>query len=140
MSKKISDVFDVEPVKVETPLAIQPAPTTDVVDHDADFATKNIRDLVTIGNKALEEAYEVAIQSESPRAYEVLSTLLRTVADMNGQIMEIHSKKQQIKSKANITQNGNQPAQVGTSVTNNAIFVGTASELSDMILKRMENK
>lgn len=137
MSKKISDVFDVEAVVTTLPVAVQPAKDDDAVVHDADFATKNIRDLVEIGNKALEEAFDVAIQSESPRAYEVLSTLLKTVADMNGQLMDIHSKKHSIRSKSNVSSGGQ--ALPGAQVTNNAIFVGTASELSDLILKKMEN-
>ena len=94
MSKKISEVFDVEPVKNSVSLP-EIVPDDDGVNNDSEFARNNIREMISVGNKALENAYEVATQSESPRAYEVLSNMLKTMAEINGQLLDIHAKQRQ---------------------------------------------
>lgn len=132
---KLDEVFDIEPVKKEEfPIAVETTggPLDDAMDNDAKFATRNIRNLIEIGNKALEEAFAVAIESESPRAYEVLSNLLKNVSDMNSQLMDIHGKKKTITGKA--------PDAPKTTVTNNSIFVGTTSDLIDKITERLTPK
>lgn len=129
MSKKISDVFDVEPVKnsVSLPASV---PEDDGVNNDSEFARQNIREMISVGNKALENAYEVATQSESPRAYEVLSNMLKTMADINGQLLDMHAKQRQITKKTEEKQQG--------SVTNNVAFVGTTNELNQLIMERLK--
>lgn len=129
MSKKISDVFDVEPVEnsVSLPASV---PEDDGVNNDSEFARQNIREMISVGNKALENAYEVATQSESPRAYEVLSNMLKTMADINGQLLDMHAKQRQITKKTEEKQQG--------SVTNNVAFVGTTNELNQLIMERLK--
>lgn len=130
MSKKISEVFDVEPVEKSVSLKVE-VPEEDVgVNDDSEFARRNIRDMIDVGSKALENAYEVATQSESPRAYEVLSTMLKTMADMNAQLLDIHAKQRQITKRTEEKPQGN--------VTNNVAFVGTTNELNQLIMERLK--
>jgi hypothetical protein len=78
------------------------------------------------GEDALMGALEVAKQSEHPRAFEVVGTLIKQMADVNQQLMDLHKQKQQIEG---VTSGGS-----SKSVTNNnAIFVGSTAELNKMI-------
>jgi len=55
----------------------------------------------------------------------VLSQLIKTVADVNKDILEIHEKAKKIKEDSyNLTQKN---------TTNNTIYVGSTSELQDLI-------
>ena len=132
MSKKISEVFDVAPVINMTPAVIDDGDKS--VSDDADEARLNIKKLVATGMSAIEHAFDVSVQSESPRAFEVLSTMMKTVADMNSQLLDIHDKKKKLNSKEPSAQQG------ANNVTNNAIFVGTTSDLNKIIMERLNGK
>jgi len=135
MSRKISDVFDVEPIRTHISLPnipLDPSSGNESVIDDAEIARNNIREMLDVGNRALEHAYEVAIQSESPRAYEVLSTMLKTMSDMNSQLMDIHTKKRRLL----FSETESQPT--NTTVTNNVAFVGTTSELNRLIMEKLK--
>jgi hypothetical protein len=130
MSKKISEVFDVEPVDNKPNLpSINHEDVNEDMESDASLARKNMRSMLDLGNRALENAFEVAVQSESPRAYEVLSTMLKTMADMNGQLIDIHDKKKKISGK---------PEQKESSApVTNIAFVGTTTELNKLIMEKL---
>ena len=131
MSKKISEVFDVEPVDNKPQLPqVSNHDDTNIVD-DAELARRNIRGMLDVGNRALENAYEVAIQSESPRAYEVLSNMLKTMADINSQLLDVHEKKK----KALGINKPQEQAQPNT--VNNIAFVGTTNDLNKLIMERL---
>lgn len=131
MSKAISEVFDVEPYQPQMPQA--PVVQGDEIQHDAEYASDNIRKLIEIGMGAVEDAAHVARDSEQPRAYEVVSTMIKNLTDMNLQLMDIHGKKQDLNRGAGTN---NQPV-AGTVTTNNAFFVGTTKDLNELIMKRM---
>lgn len=126
--ESLSKLFDVEP----TPkMEVLPAETTSEVIHtsdkieaDYDATRDNLNELLLKGKEALETALTVAKQSEHPRAFEVVGNLIKQLADVNQQLMDIHQQKRKLeepsKSSKNVT-------------TNNAIFVGSTSELSKMI-------
>ena len=133
MSKKISEVFDVEPVLSDVKLPVvrpEVSPGDEGVIEDAELARENIRSMLDVGNRALENAYEVAVQSESPRAYEVLSSMLKTMADINGQLLDLHEKRKKALTKTETTQQAQ-------NVTNNVAFVGTTADLNRIIMERL---
>ena len=134
MSKKISEVFDVEPVPMDrvTLPKIQEDDKDSNVSSDAELARTNIKGLLNLGNRAIESALEIAIQSETPRSYEVLATMLKTVSDMNSQLLDVHEKKRKIleKSPEKNIQTAN--------VTNNVAFIGTTSEMNAIIMEKMK--
>ncbi len=130
MSKKISEVFDVEPVKTEKVLMPARVEESDSgVSSDAELARANIKELVTLGNRAIENALEIAIQSESPRSYEVLATMLKTVSDMNSQLLDVHEKKRKILDKS---------GENSQAATTNIAFVGTTAEMNALIMERLK--
>lgn len=97
------------------------------VDVDYDTTRNNLYTLLQQGQDALECALEVAKSSEHPRAFEVVGNLMKQVADINAQLMDLHSKKKHID-----TPNKGEEQQSKT-VTNNAIFVGSTAELNKLI-------
>lgn len=134
MSKKISEIFDVEPVPTERVMlpTIAEDDKDSNVTSDAELARTNIKGLLNLGNRAIESALEIAIQSETPRSYEVLATMLKTVSDMNSQLLDVHEKRRKIleKSPEKNLQTAN--------VTNNVAFIGTTSEMNAIIMEKMK--
>lgn len=94
-------------------------------DDDVDFARKNIIDIIGKAQSALEDMVDVARQSQSPRAYEVLNSMLKNVGDLSKDLIEIHQRRQTIiKTSA---QDPNAPKEV-----HNHLNITTA-ELNKMI-------
>ena len=129
MSNKLSEVFDVNPIKIFSPIVDHNVdPRTEIKD-DATKVRENMRGLIDTGTKALEEALEVALMSESPRAYEVVTGLISAMSDLNSKLLATHKMEQEISKSSGTpvieaTQNN---------VTNNILFNGTPSELSKLI-------
>jgi multidrug efflux pump subunit AcrB len=132
---KLSKVFDTEPLKGELITAggdvILPETksSNEVVENDFDTARNNLHKLLNQGQDALFHALEIAKQSEHPRAFEVVGNLMKQLADTNEQLLKLSEKKQKLDNP--VSAKGQDPKQV----TNNAIFVGSTSELSNLINK-----
>ena len=139
MSDKLSKVFDIDPNGIVKETLPTPFDGDKGVTDDAEYARSNLKQLIATGQSALEDALNVARQSESPRAYEVLSTFLNTVASLNQQLMDIHTaeKKMSIERQKMLT--GNNPDQPKSVTNNNVIFTGTTADLQDIIMKRIQN-
>jgi hypothetical protein len=91
---------------------------------DYEIAQQNIKDLIGNGNIALESALKVATESDSPRAFEVVAILLKTMSDLNNNMLDIHKKaKDTTSSKTEIKQ------------TNNSVFVGSTKDLQNLLNK-----
>lgn len=80
---------------------------------DLELARTNIQNIIQKGDGVLQDMIELAKQSESPRAYEVASSLMKTLLDANKDFVEVSSKKKfaveeltgEKKSETNITNN-----------------------------------
>lgn len=135
IDEKLSDVFDIEPVQKTTGEVItidaQPAqaPKNEKIETDYDNTRSNLYNLLQNGQDALMHALEVAKQSEHPRAFEVVGNLMKQLADINEQLMTLHMKKQKLDTP--VTKDG--PESTKQVTNNNAIFVGSTSDLSKMI-------
>jgi hypothetical protein len=128
MSKSISDIFDITPVP-PAKLPVILAEHKDV-DRDADEARANLKSLIQQATNVLENAIHVAIESESPKSYEVVANLLSTAADLNSKLMETHNQQQKVRAQmkpaeVNATQNN--------TTHNNVMFTGTPDELSNFL-------
>lgn len=97
------------------------------IDYDYEKTRSNLHNLLEQGQHALMHALEVAKSSEHPRAFEVVGGLMKQLADINHQLLDLSEKKQKLAGKKD-PETGNQQ------VTNhNAIFVGSTAELNKMI-------
>jgi hypothetical protein len=126
----LSNVFGVSTIPKTTEVITQDGeiitPPDQKIETDYDVARNNLRELLTTGKAALEHALEVAKGSEHPRAFEVVGNLMKQLADVNQQLMDIHQQKQKLDGPKETKKSGDR-------VTNNAIFVGSTNELSKMI-------
>jgi hypothetical protein len=100
------------------------------LDKDFEYAKDNIKLLISNGTDAIEEILKVAKAGDSPRAYEVVSQLLKTVADMNKDLLDLHQKAKAVRKETVNVKN----------TTNNSIYVGSTSELQDLINKDRSRK
>jgi hypothetical protein len=132
--ENLSKIFDVEPLKpgqvASTGQEIVPSSNKvgENVDFDYDSARNNLHKLLNQGQDALYHALEIAKQSEHPRAFEVVGNLMKQLADTNEQLLALSERKQKLDApKSN---DGGPSKQV---TNNNAIFVGSTSELSKLI-------
>ena len=97
---------------------------------DIELAKANIENIINLGDDAVREMTEIAKQSESPRAFEVVSTLMKTLLDANKDYVEMSTKKRYAKEE---------DQQGKTEVTNNNLIVST-SDLLKMIKGEQDNK
>jgi hypothetical protein len=94
-------------------------------ENDLDFARENLYDAVVKSQAAVEDMIAIAQQSQHPKAYEVLNSLIKTFADVSSGIADLQLKKQRLSGKA--------PAEDGNKVVNNNLFVGSTAELQKML-------
>jgi hypothetical protein len=67
---------------------------------------------------------ELAGEGGSPRAYEVAGQLIKSVADTTDKLIDLQKKLKDVEQDVSKTTNN---------VTNNALFVGSTSELSKLL-------
>lgn len=134
LNKNLSEIFDVNPieeVKETTQLIPAPEELDSEVQEDIAFARSNIRNLIRQGNTAVGDILDVARASEHPRAYEVASNLIKTMAEMNKDLLEIQKKKIELTGEKPKTDN------LQTINVDKAVFVGSTT---DIIKKIKEQK
>jgi len=91
---------------------------------DYELAQSNYKDLLGSGTIALESALKVATESDSPRAFEVVAILLKTMSDLNNNMLDIHKKAKDTTAK-----------KVQVNQTNNSVFVGSTKDLQNLLNK-----
>ena len=96
-------------------------------DNDYEYTRETLYDLIEKGREGIEEMIEVARQSEHPRAYEVLATLIKDTAQTSEKLMDLHRKIQTIDQMMLPA-----PKQESSNTTNN-LFIGSTTELQRML-------
>jgi hypothetical protein len=129
---KLSEFLDIEISKKENSKEIVKAEDTikkvkikrrDQVRQDFDSARKNMKDLIASGFEALDGIMRVAEAGDSPRAYEVASILIKTVSELNTDLMSMHKTTADALGTNKVVQK----------TTNNSIFVGSTRDLQNII-------
>ena len=100
------------------------------VEKDYDYTRGNLYSLIEKGQEAINGIMEVAGESASPRAYEVAGQLIKSVADTTDKLLDLQKKVKDVKEENGSTTNN---------VTNNALFVGSTSDLSKILKKQFLN-
>jgi dTDP-D-glucose 4,6-dehydratase len=101
------------------------------LDKDYISVRKNLKNIIKQAEVAIDGILEVATESESPRAYEVVSQLIHSSLDANSKLIELHKKMKEIEKK-------DENSGV-TNITNNAIFMGSTAELQKFLTERKKN-
>lgn len=100
------------------------------VEADYNLSRRTFRSLIDKGNAAMENLTDLAKESESPRAYEVLATMMRTIADTTKDLYDLQKKTKDLKGARR---------EEPTVTVEKAVFVGTPSDLLKKI-KEQKNE
>ena len=126
-NEKISDALNVdfEIVQKNDDKPLVKVINTDQQDYEKDYTVvrKNLKELIDIGEEAIDGILNVAKNGDSPRAYEVAGQMIKTVSEMNKDLIDLHKKVKDISKTEVVTNN----------TTNNSIYVGSTSELQDLV-------
>jgi len=94
------------------------------VETDYDYSRQTYYDLIEKGRESLEMMIEVARESEHPRAYEVLSGMIKNISDVNDKLMDLNKKQKDMNKNE-------EPNQIGNQTTNNLYL--TTADLQKMM-------
>ena len=125
LNENLSEILEIEPIEItekSVPVVIE---NLNSVDDDAEFARTNIKDLIQKGNGAIDSLLEVAKATDHPRAYEVAANMLKSLAEMNKDLMEIQKRKKDLQPKETSPTNGIN--------VDKAVFVGSTKELVKLL-------
>ena len=126
----LNDTFNTDgSVEVDAIVKADEVTKVDEIKKDYDYTRGNLYSLIEKGQEAINGIMEVAGETASPRAYEVAGQLIKSVADTTDKLMDLQKKVKDVNEDAPKTNN----------VTNNALFVGSTSELSKMLKKGFLN-
>jgi hypothetical protein len=104
-------------------IEIIPSSTEDIK-KDYQYTRANLYSLIEKGQEAINGIMELAGESDSPRAYEVAGQLIKNVGDVTDKLIDLQKKLKEVEEDTSKTTNN---------VTNNAVFVGSTSELSKLL-------
>ena len=91
---------------------------------DYEYTRGNLYSIIEKGQEAINGILEIAQESEMPRAYEVAGQLIKSVSDATDKLLDLQKKIKEV----------NEEEKKGpTSVTNNALFVGSTADLAKLI-------
>ena len=107
-----------------------PKQETDDVTKDYEYTRGNLYSLIEKGQEALNGIMELAAESDSPRAYEVAGQLLKSVGDNTDKLLDLQKKLKDLEEETG--------KPIGN-VTNNAVFVGSTTELQKLLKKGLLN-
>jgi predicted translin family RNA/ssDNA-binding protein len=140
MSDKLNEIFDVVPELVASNadasntaliyaesasiVTAEPVQTADEkLEADFETARTNIQNLTKDVTEAAKSAILLAQSGDSPRAYEVVATMLTAIVNANKELVNLHKAKQDAApQKAESSEAG------GVNIEK-AVFVGRASDL-----------
>jgi hypothetical protein len=97
----------------------------DDIKADYNLSRRTFRSLIDKGNAAMENLTDLANESESPRAYELLAKMMRTIADTTKDLYDLQKKTKDLK--------GEDKKEQPNVTVEKAVFVGTPTELLDRI-------
>jgi predicted RNase H-like HicB family nuclease len=137
MSDPLEDSLNIDPVepkkqekqlrkKVE--IDTSNYPDRQKMDQRKDYTEvrDNLKEVIDNSKIAIDGILKVASESDSPRAFEVVSQLLKTSTEANKELLDVHKQMKDLEKDESVKK-----------VTNNAFFVGSTKELQDMIQKQL---
>jgi hypothetical protein len=125
----IETSVDVEVVKSEPAKIEKTSDTLDHIKKDYEYSRGQLYSIIEKGQEAINGILELAQESDSPRAYEVAGQLIKSVGDVIDKLPDLQKKMKDIQKE----DQGRTPS----SVTNNAVFFGSTTELQKFLKNSM---
>ena len=126
LEENMEDILNMEVEPVKKPNVPKVQSKDDDLEKDYEYTRGELYSLIDQGQEAVRGALEGAQESGHPRAYEVAVAAMKHVADMTEKLQDLHKKMKDLGEEVKGPKN----------VTNNAMFVGSTTELQKM-LKQM---
>ena len=132
LEKNMEAIFDLptdtkpmaEAIEESRVTVMNETPSTDNdIDDDYKYARENLKEIIDSAQQSIADLASIASTSESPRAYEVLSTMMKTIVEANHGLLDIHKSVKKLKEDTDSA-----PKNV-----TNALFVGSTSDLMNLI-------
>ena len=139
MTKKLDETFNITPTEIsvdESEVVVgvdKEKPdrlTQDDITKDYEYTRGNLYSLIEKGQEALDSIMEVAQEGQQPRAFEVVSQLIKNVADTTDKLVDLQQKMKNLEAE--------DPK--GPSTVNNALFVGSTAELQKLLKNQSGTK
>lgn len=131
--KELNDTFDIEVQSEVISTAIEPKKEERVeksdIKKDYEYSRATLTSLVDKGQEAIDNILELARETDSPRAYEVVGQLIKTVTDSAERLMDVQKKLKDLEQE-----------KTASTVTNNALFVGTTNEVLTLLKNELKLK
>jgi hypothetical protein len=125
--QKLNDILDIadDIIDIDEPKEIQIAPqvktdTTDLT-SDYDFSREQYHNIIEKGNEALVELLTIAKEGEQPRAFEVATQLMNSLAATTKELLILQKTKKEVEGTNKPTKNENN------------LFIGSTSELQKLL-------
>ena len=137
--KNMEEIFDVPAKIVEekpAPLVGPIAKKFEVEQMDEDLerdyqeSRRTLKALITKGNDAIDHLLGIATETEHPRAFEVLSNMIKNISDVNDKLMELNKKTKDITQEKEETK----------AITNNNVFIGSTTDLQRLLKQNEDEK
>lgn len=129
MSNNLDKLLNIAPGD-NLPAVIEKKMNTQISD-DFEYARENMMEVINKGQEALFDLMDVAKQSQHPRAYEVLATMMSTMVGASKDLLDLQAKKKKIME--------DDPSASPQQVTNN-LFVGSTAELQKYLKRHKDGE
>ena len=131
----INDSLDIEVIdEEESPITKKESKAVEKDKKDSvrdyEYTRGNLYSLIEKGQEALDSIMEVAQEGQQPRAFEVVSQLIKNVADTTDKLVDLQQKMKNLEAE--------DPK--GPSTVNNALFVGSTAELQKLLKNQSGTK
>ena len=132
LEDNMEELLNISAEVVEEPKPVKKEREADKDDRtkDYEYTRGELYTLIDQGQEAVRGALEVAQESGHPRAYEVAVAAMKHVADMTEKLQDLHKKMKDL----------DEEKKGPSRVTNNAMFVGSTTELQKMLKQMNGNK
>lgn len=135
MSRAIDDALGINPLPVivdeDENVNLPAVLAEEQVEEDVAEARQNLGNAIELSQQAVQDMLTIAQQSQHPKAYEVLNSMIKTYADVSMGLVDLQMKRQRLEGK--------KKQEDGQQTINNNLFVGSTAELQKM-LEDMKNK
>jgi|TARA_B100002019_G_scaffold195882_1_gene169672 hypothetical protein len=121
----MEEIFDIDVSEETKPAEIVKEEENVDATKDYEYTRGELYRLIEQGQEAVQGALEVAQESGHPRAFEVAVNAMKQVADMSDKLIDLQQKMKNL--------NKDEEKKGPSSVTNNAIFLGSTAELQKML-------
>lgn len=132
INKALNTSFEIQKIDSTESLPLKNANDQDKTDitRDYEYTRANLYSLIEKGQEAINGIMDLADEGGSPRAYEVAGQLIKSVGDVTDKLIELQKKMKEVEDTSKKTTNN---------VTNNAVFIGSTSDLSKLLKQNFLN-